>query len=86
MKESVKEEIRQIVREELSEQQAARSGHEPGSADDMAERAMLASDWKLAEQQGLSPAEALRKRTGIDASEYSNETELRAAVQTARGN
>lgn len=82
------ETIRSIVREELSEQQAGRPAAEPepGSADDLAEKAMLAGDWKLAEQQGLRPSEAFFRRTGVDASEYDEDSieELRAAATAGR--
>lgn len=82
MKDSVKAEIRKIVREELSEQQSAR--REPTGADERAEKAMLAGDWQLAEQQGLGAREALKQRTGVDAAEYDDADELRAAVKEAR--
>lgn len=89
-----REETKELIKEVLSEaieNGELRSAHagEPGESyesdlEAMSERCFVARDARKAQNEDLSPSETLRRRYGIDPSEYDDETELQAAVSAAR--
>lgn len=88
-KEGIKKLIRQAVREELAEMQAESHEHGAHAAFDdpveqMAESAMNVSDLRKQHREQLSARETLKRTTGIDAAEFSDEQALQAAVREQR--
>lgn len=90
MSELTEDDVRRIVRSELSEQMAGLStgsGVDPDKpeAERMAESVMISGDLKAQHEKDLSAVETIERRYGLDPSEYDDADELRAAVRERRG-
>lgn len=83
-----KDKIKDLIREELTEQMAD-SGHEHGrsfetDADELAAQVASGLDIMYGSDKGLSYRETIRERHGVDPADYDNEPELREALAEKR--
>lgn len=85
------DDVRRIVRDELTEQLGAiaegpiGNGNAPDPVEQMAESVMTVRDLRKQDRDDLSAAETIRRSYGVDPDEYDDLAELQAEVRDRRG-